>query len=257
VLTVIYAPPGTNNGNSKSNVEYAAGSTTGTTTTASQSFKSGNALSFEGSGGILGNGVGTGVSFAFSRSIMDTQSVDIKKSVISKLSVGGPPHDGIDHDEDQIWILLKPSINLALSSSTAQWMLSSDNSKSPVQWLQASQLNGNPKYSIGTGLADQLKSAGVTADEFPNILKHDPLACQNWSQCGSSPNLSPSIDLKRFNLINCQIPYEPPGSSSGSASPVVSWQQTNSSTTTVSQMNILWDCRYRSLETFWIWPKES
>jgi hypothetical protein len=38
-LTVVYAPPGTNKGNSKSSVEYAAGSTTGTTTTASRSFK--------------------------------------------------------------------------------------------------------------------------------------------------------------------------------------------------------------------------
>ncbi len=51
ILTVIYAPPGTNGGHSTSSVEYAAGSSTGTTTSASQTFKLENALSFEASGG--------------------------------------------------------------------------------------------------------------------------------------------------------------------------------------------------------------
>ena len=103
-----------------------------------------------------------------------------------------------------------------------------------VQYVQVGQLNGNPHYSIGPGLAAELASAGITAAEFPNILKHDPLACQNWSTCGSSPNISPSIDPNRFNLITCQIAYEPPGSSAGSASPVQTWQQTNSSTSTTT-----------------------
>jgi hypothetical protein len=93
VLTIVYAPPGTNNGGgSKSNVEYAAGSTTGTTTTASQSFKFGNTVSAEGSGGVAGNTTGGGVSFSFSRSITDTQSLDIKKTINSKIDVPGPGH---------------------------------------------------------------------------------------------------------------------------------------------------------------------
>jgi hypothetical protein len=147
---------------------------------------------------------------------------------------GTGSHDGIDHDEDEIWLVLKPDVDLALSSSTAQWMLSSDNYQKHVQYIQVGQLNGNPKYSISQGLAAELASAGITAAEFPNILKHDPLACQNWFTCGSSPNISPSIDPNRFNLITCQIAYEPPGSSTGSASPIQSWQQTNSSTSAVS-----------------------
>src|SRR5664280_2961266 len=135
VLTVLYAPPGTNNGASNSTVEYAAGSTTGTTTTASQSFKFSNTLSFEGEGGFFGNDTGGGVSFAFSRSITDTHSLDIKKTINSKISVPGPAHDGIDHNEDEIWLLLKPDVNLAVSSSTALWMLSGDNSKNHVLYL--------------------------------------------------------------------------------------------------------------------------
>jgi H-type lectin domain len=239
VLTVVYAPPGTNNGNNgngkNSNVEYAAGSTTGTTTSSSKSFKASNTLSFEGSGGFLGNDTGGGVSFSFSRSSTDTQSLDVKKTINSKITVGGPAHDGIDRNEDEIWLLLRPDVDLAVSSSTAQWTLSSDNSQKHVQYLQVGQLNGNPHYSIPKGVADELASAGITAAEYPNILKHDPLACQDWSKCGSSPNISPSIDPKRFNLISCQLAYEPPGSSTGSASPVQSWQQSNSSTSTVSQ----------------------
>jgi hypothetical protein len=234
VLTVVYAPPGANDGKSKSNVEYSASSTTGTTTTATQSFKVSNTLSFDGSAGILGNGIGIGTQFEFSRSVTDTQSLDIKKTILSKIGVGGPSHDGVDHDEDEIWLLLNPIVNLAVSPSTAEWMLSSDNSKNAVQWLQVGQLNGNPKYSISTGLAAQLASAGITSAEFQKILKDDPLACTDWSQCGSSPNISPSTIPDRFNLINCQIPYEPPGSSTGSAAPVVSWQQTNSSTSTIN-----------------------
>jgi hypothetical protein len=236
VLTVVYAPPGTNNGNSRSNVQYAAGSTTGTKTTASQTFKFANTLSFNGEGGFLGNDTGGGTSFSFSRSTTDTQSLDIQKTTNSKIDVPGPGHDGIDHNEDEIWILLKPDVDLALSSSPpAQWMLSNDNLNKHVQWLEVGQLNGNPNYSIAPGLAAELLSAGITPAEYSNIVKHDPLACQNWVQCGSSPNISPSTDPNRFNLISCQIAYEPPGSSAGSASPVQTWQQTNSSTSTTSQ----------------------
>jgi hypothetical protein len=38
VLTVLYAPPGTNGGMSTSQVSYSSGSTTGSTTTATSSF---------------------------------------------------------------------------------------------------------------------------------------------------------------------------------------------------------------------------
>jgi hypothetical protein len=122
VLSVIYAPPGTNGGHSSSSVAYSAGSTTGVTTSASQSFKAANALSFEGEGGFLGSGGGGGLSFEFSRSVTDTQALEIKKSVTSTIGPWpGPSQDGINHDEDVIYLALKPTINLALSSSSAAW----------------------------------------------------------------------------------------------------------------------------------------
>ncbi len=135
VLTVVYAPPGTNGGHSTSSVSYSAGSTTGTTTSASQSFKAANALSFEASGGFLGNGGGGGLSFDWSHDTTDTQSLDIKKSTNSTIGRTGPSQDGINHDEDAIYLLLNPTMNLAVSSSSASWLLS--NTSSPIQVCHA------------------------------------------------------------------------------------------------------------------------
>jgi hypothetical protein len=236
VLTVVYAPPGTNGGNSSSLVDYSAGSTAGTTTSASQSFKTSSSLSFQGSGGILGNGIGGGVQFQATQDVTDSQSLDIKKTTISDIKLKGPAHDGVDHDEDEIWFLLKPSVNLNLSAETAQWMLSPNNSNSAVQWVQVGQLNGNPNYSIGTGLAAQLASAGITPNQYQSIVsQHDPLACANYATCGNTNNGTTLPDPQRYALLNCDTPYEPPGTSTGSASPVVTWQQTGSTTATTGQ----------------------
>jgi hypothetical protein len=131
VLSVIYAPPGTNGGHSTSKVSYQAGSTTGTTTAASQSFKAANSISFEASGGILGNGGGGGISFEWSRTRTDSQSLEIKKSTNSTIDRSGPSQDGINHDEDDILLLLNPTVDLGLTSSSAQWIFA--NSQSIIQ----------------------------------------------------------------------------------------------------------------------------
>ena len=126
VLTVVYAPPGTNGGHSASSVSYQSGSTTGTVTSSSRSFKDGVSASVEASGSIFGNGGGVGVAFDYSNST-DSESVEIKKSVTATISQAGPSQDGINHDQDEIWLLLRPTINLALSDSTTDWMLANTN----------------------------------------------------------------------------------------------------------------------------------
>ncbi|HEY1561997.1 MAG TPA: hypothetical protein VGF71_14105, partial [Caulobacteraceae bacterium] len=120
VLTVIYAPPGTGGGHSTSSVTYLSGSTAGTLTSSSESFKSGVSVSIEASGGILGNGGGAGVSWDSSVDTTDGQSLEIKKSTTTTLSQTGPAADGINHDEDEIYLLLKPTISMALSTSVAE-----------------------------------------------------------------------------------------------------------------------------------------
>lgn len=195
VLTVVYAPPGTNGSHSTSSVSYQAGSSTGTTTSASQSFKTGNSLSFEASANFAGSGAGVGTSFEASQSSTDSQSLEIKKSTTATITLSGPSQDGISHDEDEIWLLLNPTVNLALSSSSAGWMLA--NTQSVIQYVQVGYLNGHE--AMPPGLAAALQTAGITSQDYPDILARDPLAD------GSSP-----VDARRFMPLNTTFPYEPP-----------------------------------------------
>lgn len=217
VLTVIYAPPGTNGGHSTSSVSYGTGSSTGTTTSSSQTFKVSNSVSAEGSGGILGNGVAAGVSFAYSRASTDSQSLEIKKSTSATISQAGPAQDGVSHDEDEIWLLLNPTVNLALSSSSAAWTLANA-TPSPIQYVHVGWLNGH--QPMPAGVAAALQSGGITSQDFPNILARDPLAG------GSS-----SLDPIRFVSLNTTFPYEPPYSANDPV-PTVTFNISNSSTTT-------------------------
>jgi hypothetical protein len=220
VLTVIYAPPGTNGGHSTSSVSYGAGSTTGLTTSASQTFKVSNSVSFEGSGGILGNGGGIGVSFAYSHSDVDSQSLDIKKTTSSTISQNGPGQDGITHDEDEIWLLLNPTVNLNLSSSSAAWILANAPS-SPIQYVHVGWLNGH--QPMPPGVASVLQGGGITPADYPSILARDPLAS------GSS-----TLDPNRFVSLNATFPYEPPYSANDPV-PTVSFNISNSSVSTIGK----------------------
>jgi hypothetical protein len=197
VVTVVYAPPGTAGGKSASAVSYAAGSTMGTTTSASQSFKETSSISFQASGGVLGNGIGAGLEFDFSSDVTDSQSLDIKKSINTTINWNGPSMDGINHDEDVIHLALNPTINLGLSSSGAQWILANTTPPIPiilvhVGWLRQPQ-------TMPPQLAKTLNSAGFTSADFRNILARDPLA-----------NGSSAPDPARFVQLNTTFPYEPP-----------------------------------------------
>jgi hypothetical protein len=216
VLTVVYAPPGTNGGHSSSSVSYAAGSTTGTTTSASQSFKASNSLSFEGSGGFLGNGGGVGLSFENANSTTDSQSIEIKKSTTSTINRTGPSQDGINHDEDAIYLLLNPTINLAVSPSSASWLLA--NTSSAIQYVYVGWLNGH--VPMPAPIAAALQTANIIAADYPDILARDPLA-----------NGSAILDANRYIALNTTFPYEPPYASTDPV-PTITTNISDSSTST-------------------------
>lgn len=195
VLTVIYAPPGTNGGHSTSGVSYAAGSSTGTTTSASQTFTMANTLSFEGSGGFLGNGGGAGLSFDWSHSATDSQSLEIKKSTTSTISRNGPAQDGVNHDEDAIYLGLNPKVDLKISSAAVSWLLTA--APSQIQYVYVGWLNGH--VPMPANIAAALNGAGITPGDYPDILARDPLASG-----------VPTPDQARFQPINVTFPYEPP-----------------------------------------------
>lgn len=216
VLTVIYAPPGTNGGHSTSSVSYQSGSTTGTLTSSSKSFKNGVGVSVDLSGGIFGNGGGVGVAFDATNSSTDSDSLEIKKSSTATITQAGPAQDGINHDEDEIWLLLKPTIDLEISSTNVDWMLANTDAK--VQYVHVGWLNGH--QPMPPGVASALENAGITQQAYPELLAHDPLV-KDESALNSS----------RFVSIHTTFPYEPPYAAADPV-PTSSYVISNSQVTT-------------------------
>lgn len=218
VLTVIYAPPGTDGGKSSSSVSYGSGSSTGTTTSASQSFQQSYGISVKTeAGGILGSGGSGSLSFDYSNTSTDSQSLDIKQSTTSTILRNGPAQDGINHDEDAIYLLLKPQLNLSLSSSAASWAFG-DNSQSPIQYVFVGELDGH--YPWRAGVLAELNSAGITASDYSNILASDPLA--------SGETI---LDPVRFVPANTMFPYEAPATPNDPVIPITTVISSSSTTT--------------------------
>jgi hypothetical protein len=218
VLAVVYAPPGTNGGHSTSSVNYQAGSTAETVLSSSQTFKTDNIISSEGSGGFLGNSGATGWSFEYSRSTTNSQSLDLKRSTTASITYNGPAQDGVNHDEDLIYLLLKPNINVGLSASAIAWVFG-DNTKSIVQYVHPKWLS-DPSSMPG-GVLSALQSAGITPNDYPDILSHDPFT-----------NGSATLDPSRFVSLNTTFPYEPPLNASDPV-PTITLNVSDSSTSGV------------------------
>jgi hypothetical protein len=235
VLTVVYSPPGSASGHGSS-VTYEADSTTGTTTSASTTFKSGTSSSFDVSGKVYGVGSGSGTGFEASHSVSYSDSMDIKKTTNSTIALTGPSKDEIDHDEDQIWLLLKPNIKLGLSSFVTRWMLA--DTKYPIQPVLAGQLNGHKP--MPDGVAKWLNWAGITPKDYPCILARDPLAtqadgitakdypCIGTSQAGAK---SP-FDSGRFAPLDKTFAYVPLDDSGASSEQ--GYKISNSQTRTIT-----------------------
>jgi hypothetical protein len=199
VLMVIYAPPGvegggSTRGGSNSSVTYGSESTAGSTVSTSSSFKRGTSVSVTAEGGFLGSGGSAGVSFDYSASTSNKQSLDITKSASTTITKPGPSRDGIDHDEDEIWLWLNPTIELSLTPTSATWGLGK-NPQADIQKVYVGQLKG--RSEIPNGVLDRFKAYGITAQEYPEILKADPPA-------------NGTIVVNRFQSLNTTFPYEPP-----------------------------------------------
>lgn len=244
ILTVIYAPPGTNNGRSDSQVSYESDSTTGTTTTNSKSFKQGDSVSAtvrctDCDLGVLSGGG----SFEYSKSSTRTDALAISKKTTSTIQASGPAADGIDHGHDQIWLFLHPKFDVTVSDvvggsgrKTTTWTLDPDQSTGLVQYLYVEYLKDPSR--IPPGILQDLQVAGITPADYLVILAADPLA-----QClspvvaahvvaatpktigttpklvaahtalvgtGSTPCQTPLPTAPRYVRANLNLPYDPP-----------------------------------------------
>ena len=176
VITVIYAPPGTNGGKSSSQVSYSSTSTAGTTVTNADSFKQDYSVSAtvkctDCDFGVLSGGA----NFDYNQNATHTDALDIKKSATSTIQVSGPSTDGVDHDLDEIWVLLHPKFDVTMwNNKLVTWSLDPDQSAGALQYLYAGWLEDPSK--IPAGVLHDLQVAGVTAQDYQQILNADPLA---------------------------------------------------------------------------------
>jgi hypothetical protein len=217
VLTVVYAPPGTKGGNSKSLVDYGSGSGTGTTTSTSKSFKAGVDVSVK----ITAPIVSETSDFTFSDSKTDTSSIDIKKNQSFDLKVGGPGADGINHDEDQFVLWLNPMLNVSIDPlGNVQWEPAIDGTML-IQYVSVAELK-NPA-SMRPGVKQALDAAGLTPTDYIQILKTNPFATANAA-----------IDPERFLLCSQSFPYEPPLTASDPVD-LTTYNQNNSVTNANTQ----------------------
>jgi hypothetical protein len=227
VLGVVYAPPGASNGAKRSSVAYGNSSTTGTKTSASQSFTFSNAVSVENKGGFI-VGINSALSYQGGSTVTDSQSVDIKKTTSARLIVSGSPKDGIDHDYDEIYLWLSPKIDLALSTSSSTWML--EGSNEPPLPVFVGNLNGHYPFKPNDPTLIALQHAGITPDEYQNILKHDPLVKHDPDHPLVDQIVSPGTLPDRYSFVAGFI-YKAP-LAQGASNDVYTWERTSDITYT-------------------------
>ena len=219
LLTVVYAPPGTNSGKSSSVVKYSSGSTTGATSTISNSLKASFSagLTFKSKGSSDQGSFGVGAS----SETKDTSSFATKKTTNTEIDVNGPATDGINHDEDLFYLWLNPQLTITADPwNNSTWEMGAAGPTMIIQYARAGWLK-NPA-TMPPGLLQDFKAAGLTTADFATILSADPFA------------FGPAaIDPNRFLPTTQSFPYDPPDSASDPV-PVSIYQQTNTVTNTVT-----------------------
>ena len=196
VLALLYAPPGTSGG-SQSSVNYASGSSMGSSVSISDTFKEENKLNVTVEAGVS-SVVG---DFSGSTSSTDESTLELKKSENTEINVLGPNQDGIDHDEDQFLLWLNPEVSVVIytgghGNDKTVWSLGTSSGSADLQLVKVAWLK-DPSKMPGD-LATRLDARKMGPSDFANILAIDPFAT------GST-----NFDPLRFRQTPTTFPYEP------------------------------------------------
>jgi hypothetical protein len=202
VTHIVYAVPGRS-----STLQYQQGDTVGSTTTITDSFKQGSSVSANFSG-FLGIGGGVRYSMGSDWGNTNVSSTDVSATMTTALRKAGQV-DGIDHDDDEIWFVVNPVINLSVSPKNSCF----SETKTTWSFAQASfipfyltvgELTGRRK--IEQGVLDALNSWGIynggAYPAFPELLKAHPFP--------DGLKTDAPIDPTRFQLVGT-FPYKPVG----------------------------------------------
>jgi hypothetical protein len=193
IITLLYAPLGTaGTGTAQSTVTYAQGSNTGTTTSATQSFKDAVDVKASVSEGLAS----ASADFSASQTTTDTTSIQIQSTESYSYTVHGPSVDGIDHDYDLFYLWLNPVVSVAADrQKNVAWEL--NGAGEDQVYVQVGQLKDPPTLPMGTSLKTALDKAGLKQADYESILSMNPFAS------GAT-----QVDTNRFVLENVTITYE-------------------------------------------------
>jgi hypothetical protein len=222
VVTVIYAPPGANNGHGGSKVVYGKSISTGSTTTIAHTFKDSTSMTSGFEFGDKDGSIDASGTVEFQYSDEDANSLQMLQTTSQTIERDGPGQDGINHDEDEIWLWLNPKINLTLTGISGVWQLSHEEAPivKPVLvgWL-------NFHDSIPQGDQIWMEAYGINTNDFPAILSHDPLALSE----------NALNDTNRFVPLKPAFDYNPPLQSNDPPIELQSYSVTSKSTTENTQ----------------------
>ena len=91
-----------------------------------------------------------GANFDYNQNATHTDALDIKKSTTSTIQVSGPSSDGVDHDLDEIWVILHPKFDVTMwNNKLVTWALDPDQSGGALQYLYVGWLKESRKDTGG------------------------------------------------------------------------------------------------------------
>ncbi|MFZ0766265.1 DUF5050 domain-containing protein [Bradyrhizobium sp.] len=212
VLLVVYAPPGTNEGKSNSQVQYSTGSIVGSTLSYATSSMNKWGVTASAKDTTSGGDSWTiGAGYSNTSNSGYTSTLDIRNTTTTTLTVPGPGADGINHDYDLIYLLLNPTMNVIVDPRfNMNWSLDFTGDEDSVVYIQMNWLKDLSLFQKESpNVYARCISAGMTATDFAQLLALDPMA-----------NGQTGVDGGRYVLTNLQFTYEPPGA--GATSPILS-----------------------------------
>lgn len=231
VLGIVYAPPGFSGSASQSSaVTYGTGSSFSHDTKVTSSFKQGVSVTASAELPVLLDGalpLSVSANYGYSTTNSSTDGLTVTKSATTTINYPGDAVDGIDHDQDEIYLWLNPQVLFNQRGDTTIWTLGL-NPDTPalasmdIQFVKIGQLKGT--LPMDTGTANELALHKITPAQYPALMALDPFA-----------NGGTSIDTNRFQLTPQSFPYEKSaptttfalaGSTAGSSGTLVTTENT-------------------------------
>jgi hypothetical protein len=203
VLGVVYAPPGfSGNASQASTVSYGQGSSFSHDTKVTSSFKQGVSVTASVTIPVLSDilPLSASANYGYTTTSSTTDGLTVTKTSTTTILYPGAPVDGIDHDQDEIYLWLNPRVLFAERGNSLLWTLGIDpdtpaKTAMDIQFVKIGQLKGT--IPMDTGVAAELAFHNITPAQYPALIAQDPFATGNTT-----------IDPARFALTLQSFPYE-------------------------------------------------